>query len=304
MAAKKDAKSKQDEIDTSKDSKAKKSKGKKKSAETAKKAVKTATKKVPKDKSAKGDKKRDARSAKKAKKSKADAKKAGAKPSAALSSQGVAAVTGAVPEAGYPNLALCVVDALFVQRGKLAATGPVCSVVTFGSSAKWKPAPYSTKFTTADLVRALDGIGVDQLTTKVFSSEAKALGCPDLSRAQVVVELCRSLVDAGILTKRDARDPENRDAVVRAVRSTRGAGSATAARILELAAEFDFVGASWLAEHFSTELGRAVDTQEAEALLAEMTAELAKSDPDISARDVAFGIWRKRAGFSPTFRCT
>ncbi len=217
--------------------------------------------------------------------------------------KGSKVATRPVSEAGYPNLVLCAVDAVFIQRGSLAATGPVCSLVAFGGSAKWKPAPHSAKFTTADLVMRLDGVGVSQLVSEVFGSDSKALGCPDLSRAQVVVELCRGLADAGILTKADARAPENRDAVMTVARSTRGIGAAGAARLVALAQEFEFSGAPWLTAHFAELLGREVTASEADALLEREAAERAKSTRGVSVRDVAFDIWRSRAGYSSKFRC-
>ncbi|MDZ4168236.1 MAG: hypothetical protein U1E26_01085 [Coriobacteriia bacterium] len=255
----------------------KKSKGKKSKGKKSDKASKKAAKSDKKGKDAKSDK----------------AGKKAEKISASVP----------LPEAGYPNLVLCVVDAVFVQRGRLTATGPVCSLTAYGASKSWRPTAYAAKFTTTDLVAGLKGVTDAKLASDVFGSDTKALGCPDLTRARVVVDLCRGLAEAGVLTKADARDPEKRDAIAAVVKATRGIAAAGEARLMQSVAEFDAAGAPWLADYFSEVLGRQVAAEETDMLLDAAIVRLVKTTPGLTARDAAFVIWRTAAGYSPTFRC-
>ncbi len=201
-------------------------------------------------------------------------------------------------EFGYPNLALCVVDTTFAQRGRLGtASGPVASLRAFGASKGWVPSVTARKLTLSEFVGRLGKMTDKQLTGTVFADARTTTSIKDLPVARVAVELSRNLAAQGIETKADLLDAEKGAGLAAAVKSTRGIGPAGAAYLVSLASTAPGETAPWLVEFVAGALERPVEPAEAREIVDLATKRLRKKVKGLAIIDVEQRIWRSMAGF-------
>lgn len=201
-------------------------------------------------------------------------------------------------EFGYPNLALCVVDAVFAQRSRPGtAAGPVASLRAFGASKGWVPSAIARKLTLSEFVERLGKMTDRQLAEKVFADSRTSLSVRDVPLAHVAIELCRNLATGGIETKADLLDTGKDTALAAAVKATRGVGPAGAAYLVALASTRPGETAPWLVEFVAQALTRPVEAAEAREIVDLAAKRLRKKMKGLAVVDVEQRIWRASAGF-------
>ncbi|MRS12245.1 MAG: hypothetical protein EG823_04135 [Actinobacteria bacterium] len=200
---------------------------------------------------------------------------------------------------GYPNLALCVVDAVFTRQARFgSASGAVCSLQTYWERKGGKPSITSRRLKLGEFVTALDRRAESTLVDKVFMSDQRALGIPSLTRAAVAVDFARNLHQNGIETKKDLCNPNRLPDVLAAAKATRGVGAAALAH-LRLVSGCDAAEQPprWTVDFIGTVTGRNVEPAEAAELLESALSDLRKHAPKLTRADLEHAIWAHVFGF-------
>lgn len=212
---------------------------------------------------------------------------------------GVTAPKKPIKEAGYPNLVLCIVDAVFSRQQRYGtAAQTVSSLQGYWEAKGFKPSVSARRLLLRDFLGKVGRLSEATLVGKVFDNEQRALGVPTLSRAAVVVDLSRNLQARGIESKADLRDSARQPDLIAAVKETRGVGAGTVTYLARLVGSETADGpAEWSVAFLAAALGRDVEGSEAAELLEAATRRLQKKQPELTVTDVEQAIWANSFGF-------
>ena len=202
-------------------------------------------------------------------------------------------------EAGYPNLALCVVDAVFSRQQRYGtAAQSVSALQGYWEAKGFKPSVSARRLLLKDFLGRVGRLSEATLVGKVFGNEQRALGVPTLSRAAVVIDLTRNLQARGIESKADARNPDRQPDLLAAAKETRGVGAGTVAYLARLVGSETADGpAEWVVTFVAEALGRDIAAAEASELLEAATRRLQKKQAKLTATDVEQAVWASSFGF-------
>ncbi|MCX8007151.1 MAG: hypothetical protein N3B11_03435 [Coriobacteriia bacterium] len=210
---------------------------------------------------------------------------------------GLTAPKKPLKEQGYPNLVLCIVDAVFATQARPGSAQPaVRSLQLWWDARKLKPRASAARFTVSDFLAGVSGLTDEVLAEELFGDARPATGARDRTRARVVVDLASNLSARGIERKADVRDPKKADAFDEAVLETKGVGPASAARVRELVAEHPVTDAM-VTDFVASALGREIAEPDARDILARAAKRLAKKLSGLTYADVEQFIWQQAYGF-------
>jgi hypothetical protein len=217
----------------------------------------------------------------------------------ALRDLGVGSDSGTAAEYGYPNLPLCLVDAVFSLREPYSQVR--CTVVRFGRY--WDanfgpPRAKSPELRLSTFTRVAEIIPAEQLARDMFQDAHKAPGCRGLLKAAVVVDLAQRLCGAGIETREDVLMDEHQTALHKAVTNTKGIGPVGLRYLRMLCGdEHEAKPDVWIHRFLEEDvLTRSVSEDEAVGLLRAATEIIRADVPWLTLRAVDHAVWLHKSG--------
>jgi hypothetical protein len=190
-------------------------------------------------------------------------------------------------EYGYPNLPLCIIDAIFSINANYTSTeNTVKRFVAYFDA--------SDSLTVRELVDLYAQHSVEFMAEEVYKNRQRTSTKNGILKAEAVLEVAKVLLKYGVNTLEDMQKVTSHAAFRADYRAIRGQSSGVSLRYFYMLAgvEAEIKPDRMIVRFIEAALGRKVNVKECHKLLVAAAEELRAKYPDVTPRSLDHIIWR------------